>query len=112
MIPAVSGRNPTEDAGREEVPESATTGRADCGADPAPASVTAPPAPAASPGPCSRCRDSGRLYVNVEPKGRPALWEPIPCPSCRPEASPLLPDGTLKDAAGRKAAVEARRRGA
>lgn len=60
---------------------------------------------------CGTCRGAGRLWVQTRPKGIPT-WQPVPCPSCRPEASPLNAEGQLKDLDGLAAARAAVRGGA
>lgn len=63
-----------------------------------------------------RCLGTGRIYAHVTDPKHPSTatirtWMPIPCPRCRPEASPITPDGKMKSVEGRKAAAEARGRG-
>lgn len=58
-----------------------------------------------------RCQD-GRIFANVQPAGALPLWEAVPCPVCRPQASPVTPEGKVKGAEDRRAAARARMAGA
>lgn len=65
-----------------------------------------------SPGPCPACKGSGRIWGSLSRPGAPMLTvEAVPCPRCRPEASPLTPDLKAKDGPGQLAAKVAQARG-